>query len=421
MPSLKCNDPRGNKNGHIKDGGSWQRGSPRILPSSNGGGLDPLPKRSTSPEQDRTSSSDGERAEESSIFCSDVPTTRIQPTVGFLSGQGPIGDVTTKLSLPTPRRISTHTTSDEYVETKTVQAETALVGTNQAKWEKSFQRLKEFKALYGHCRVPSKLDRPLSVWVNNQRYQLHANRRCRNKQDRIDRLDSLGFDWGCAHPNSSNHDVSMKGSFVDDPKQHEGNLPNDVVSEDLAVGRVERLTHDSEAMDCATTILALSSAGTPKSQGRNGPSVHEPHNTHAHNGFKRTGVIVPSCGNNDWATNQPLRSSHALHQRINRLNSMHYLWTNRAFFNGPTYVAKNPPHAWSMNRTTSSEIQDVPADNTKSDLITSEARPALRVEIQILPVPWLKQSGNKGISKNRLLTKAVLTSMKSIGSNLLNA
>lgn len=350
MPSLMTDDPSSNKNGlnHVR---SWQHGIRREVPAAKGSEFDPMPNRSPTPEHDRTSSSDSDLTEESSIVGSESPTTRTLPRVGLL------GDVAAKPSLATPRRVSTHTMSDEDVEKKAIQAEGALKGTNQAKWEKSFQRLKEYKTRYGHCRVPSKLDRALSVWVNNQRYQLHANRRCQNKQDRIDRLDSLGFDWGCAHPNSSNHDVSMKGSFVEDPNKLEGDQPNEVESDDLAVGRAERLQYDSEVMDCATTILALSSAGPPKMQGQN-PCVHEHHRTQTPNGCKRAGAIVPPCANNEWTMNQPMNRSHTRHQQIDRLHRMQYLLNNRDFYNGCAYDTKNSPHAWSMNHMLFTDIHD---------------------------------------------------------------
>jgi hypothetical protein len=57
------------------------------------------------------------------------------------------------------------------------------------------QELREFRQVKGHCKVPYNYtpNMTLGFWVNNQRS-------CRKKktlpQDKIDKLDSIGFDWG---------------------------------------------------------------------------------------------------------------------------------------------------------------------------------------------------------------------------------
>jgi hypothetical protein len=63
-----------------------------------------------------------------------------------------------------------------------------------ADWESNFIKLHTFRIEHGHCRVPNRYeaDRNLGQWVSNQRFQyLKSNL----SQDRIIRLESIGFTW----------------------------------------------------------------------------------------------------------------------------------------------------------------------------------------------------------------------------------
>ncbi len=70
-------------------------------------------------------------------------------------------------------------------------------------WEHMFGQLCEFKKKHGHCLVPaSKVKgkdddefRSLGLWVQTQRQQKKGTRKSRIPQDRIDRLDEIGFVW----------------------------------------------------------------------------------------------------------------------------------------------------------------------------------------------------------------------------------
>jgi hypothetical protein len=62
------------------------------------------------------------------------------------------------------------------------------------RWDEMFAQLVEFQKKHGHCNVSRRCpENPrLANWVNNQRLR----RRCgRLKQDRIDRLNEIGFVW----------------------------------------------------------------------------------------------------------------------------------------------------------------------------------------------------------------------------------
>ncbi|RKZ83353.1 MAG: hypothetical protein DRR19_19260 [Candidatus Parabeggiatoa sp. nov. 1] len=61
-------------------------------------------------------------------------------------------------------------------------------------WEDNFAALMEYKKIYGHCNVPSKWDKnqTLGMWVHHQRKN---NRKGKLSQERIDRLNQIGFVW----------------------------------------------------------------------------------------------------------------------------------------------------------------------------------------------------------------------------------
>lgn len=67
-------------------------------------------------------------------------------------------------------------------------------------WLERYDELLEFRATYGHCRVPLKWkgSRRLHTWVSNQREaykKVRAGKRSSLTPERISRLDSVGFHW----------------------------------------------------------------------------------------------------------------------------------------------------------------------------------------------------------------------------------
>ena len=77
---------------------------------------------------------------------------------------------------------------------------------HESNWEENFKYLEIFKSQNGHCRVPQrdKADPQLGVWVNNQRRNYSKGIL---SQDRIDRLEALGFEWD---PNESYWEENFK-------------------------------------------------------------------------------------------------------------------------------------------------------------------------------------------------------------------
>jgi hypothetical protein len=68
-------------------------------------------------------------------------------------------------------------------------------------WSVGFQQMCEFKAQFGHCRVPCKYpaNPQLGSWVSNQRtnYRLQQEGKpSAMTEERIRELESVGFGWG---------------------------------------------------------------------------------------------------------------------------------------------------------------------------------------------------------------------------------
>ena len=71
--------------------------------------------------------------------------------------------------------------------------------TNDANWRKRFGELEEYKATHGHTDVPTSWeDQELFWWVSVQRREyrkLKEGKKAHITEDRIERLDGIGFEW----------------------------------------------------------------------------------------------------------------------------------------------------------------------------------------------------------------------------------
>ena len=59
--------------------------------------------------------------------------------------------------------------------------------------------VKKYKETHGHCNVPRKHG-PLGIWVDTQRKSyrlLKARKSARMSDDRIQKLEAIGFQWSC--------------------------------------------------------------------------------------------------------------------------------------------------------------------------------------------------------------------------------
>ncbi|KAL7581678.1 hypothetical protein ACA910_022225 [Epithemia clementina (nom. ined.)] len=75
------------------------------------------------------------------------------------------------------------------------------------KWEEHFRALEEYKEEHGDCRVPTKYPRntALGRWVSTQRSERKLFLQSKPSlidQEKIDRLDGLGFVWDAMNPES---------------------------------------------------------------------------------------------------------------------------------------------------------------------------------------------------------------------------
>ena len=69
---------------------------------------------------------------------------------------------------------------------------------NDIKWEEKFNLLKEYKEEFGDCNAPDSViykGVKLGIWCNNQRQAFKANSKSIMNQERIDKLNSIGFIW----------------------------------------------------------------------------------------------------------------------------------------------------------------------------------------------------------------------------------
>jgi uncharacterized protein YbgA (DUF1722 family) len=92
-----------------------------------------------------------------------------------------------------------------------------IVDTNNAPWEKQYEKLVDFEQKNGHCLVPKRYQEDLSLgkWVCRQRGR-HLDNKMR--QDRKGLLDEIGFSWKvdttiAAH-SSTVHDVSCRHCII---------------------------------------------------------------------------------------------------------------------------------------------------------------------------------------------------------------
>lgn len=80
------------------------------------------------------------------------------------------------------------------------------VHTKHKGWEGRFQELKVYKEKYGNCLVPQHwpTNKTLGKWVARQRYMYslfqQGKRDMPFTQEKLDRLDAIGFDWGRTRP-----------------------------------------------------------------------------------------------------------------------------------------------------------------------------------------------------------------------------
>ena len=74
-------------------------------------------------------------------------------------------------------------------------------GLRHSQWRDHFRQVCEYKAIYGHCRVPLQYTKSpkLGAWVRYQRTRYSNNREDKRNSvtaEHIQALEVIGFDWG---------------------------------------------------------------------------------------------------------------------------------------------------------------------------------------------------------------------------------
>ena len=67
------------------------------------------------------------------------------------------------------------------------------IPSNSKLWNRKYQALKQYQMQHGNCDVPQTCDTKLYGWLYYQRKQYKI---CRLSQERIEKLDRIGFSWG---------------------------------------------------------------------------------------------------------------------------------------------------------------------------------------------------------------------------------
>jgi hypothetical protein len=88
---------------------------------------------------------------------------------------------------------------------------------HEVRWDAMFERLVAFKEKHGHCLVPNRYkdDPKLGSWVTTQRRQRKAFLEEKFQstiisQNRIDRLDEIGFVWSTPDPRRMQWDIRFE-------------------------------------------------------------------------------------------------------------------------------------------------------------------------------------------------------------------
>jgi hypothetical protein len=69
-----------------------------------------------------------------------------------------------------------------------------------AEWQESFEKLRRYRDIHGHCNVPYRFSDPsLGLWVANQRrsYKRLKQQGIEEDDSRIKMLNEIGFEWTC--------------------------------------------------------------------------------------------------------------------------------------------------------------------------------------------------------------------------------
>ena len=102
-------------------------------------------------------------------------------------------------------------------------------------WSQKYHLLKQYKQRHGSCKVPKK-DKDLGSWVDNTRTAFRQKKKSLT-QERIDKLNKIGFYWGKGNPEPRTWDDNFRDlkEFYDTFGHSNVHIdPNPALQNDLA-------------------------------------------------------------------------------------------------------------------------------------------------------------------------------------------
>jgi len=91
-------------------------------------------------------------------------------------------------------------------------------------WEIKYRELREYRIIRGNCNVSSKEHQELGNWAKRQR-KYYAQNGYSLKQERVDKLERLGFSWGSKFPSPPSWDEMFQQLLAYWKRYHNCNLP----------------------------------------------------------------------------------------------------------------------------------------------------------------------------------------------------
>lgn len=99
-----------------------------------------------------------------------------------------------------------------------------IVNEKDKAWEIKYRELREYRIIRGNCTVSPKEHKELGNWVTQQR-KYHTQKGYNLKQERVDKLERLGFSWGSKHPSPPTWDEMFQQLLAYWKRFHNCNLP----------------------------------------------------------------------------------------------------------------------------------------------------------------------------------------------------